>query len=60
LIPSQFQNELSKLKKETDICLFAQKLGIAPGIVVGRMQHEQLLPFNRFNKFNETFSRELN
>lgn len=28
---------------------FAQKVGIAPGIVVGRLQHEKLLPFSHCN-----------
>jgi HTH-type transcriptional regulator / antitoxin HigA len=28
---------------------FASKLAIAPGIVVGRLQHERLLPFNQLN-----------
>ncbi len=28
---------------------FAQKIGIAPGIVVGRLQHEKLLPYNHCN-----------
>ena len=28
---------------------FAQKVGIAPGIVVGRLQHEKLLPFDHCN-----------
>lgn len=27
----------------------AKQLGIAPGIVVGRLQHERAVPFNRFN-----------
>ena len=27
---------------------FSRSLGIAPGIVVGRLQHERLIPFNRF------------
>jgi HTH-type transcriptional regulator / antitoxin HigA len=28
---------------------FAQKVGIAPGIVVGRLQHEKLLPYDHCN-----------
>lgn len=28
---------------------FAAKQGVAPGIVVGRLQHERLLPFNQLN-----------
>jgi len=37
------------------ICAFAQELGIAPGIVVGRLQHEQLIQFNQFNKLKRWF-----
>jgi HTH-type transcriptional regulator / antitoxin HigA len=28
---------------------FAAKEAIAPGIVVGRLQHERILPFNQLN-----------
>ena len=31
------------------ISAFECRLGIAPGIVVGRLQHEMMIPFNRFN-----------
>lgn len=34
---------------------FAQQIGIAPGIVVGRLQHERKLPFTHLNKLKETF-----
>jgi addiction module HigA family antidote len=33
-----------------DILAFAQRIGIAPGIVVGRMQHEGLVPPQNFNR----------
>jgi HTH-type transcriptional regulator / antitoxin HigA len=33
-----------------DIIEFAQRLGIAPGIVVGRLQHEGLVPPQNFNQ----------
>jgi addiction module HigA family antidote len=29
---------------------FAHSIGIAPGIIVGRLQHDRHLPFNRFNE----------
>jgi addiction module HigA family antidote len=35
---------------ETNITAFARDIGIAPGIVVGRLQHDDLLPPNRGNK----------
>ncbi len=34
---------------------FATEQDIAPGIVVGRLQHERLLPFNQLNHFKRSF-----
>lgn len=34
---------------QTSISNFANQLGIAPGIVVGRLQHDQVIPFSHFN-----------
>lgn len=34
---------------------FAHHLGIAPGIVVGRLQHEKLIEFKRGNTLKEKF-----
>ena len=34
---------------------FATELGIAPGIVVGRLQHEGLLPYTHLNGLKQTF-----
>lgn len=51
LIPDQFSKDLQKLKKnEKSIRNFAKEIGIAPGIVVGRMQKEKLLPWNHLNR----------
>ncbi|MBI4583583.1 MAG: helix-turn-helix domain-containing protein [Planctomycetes bacterium] len=33
-----------------DVLNFAKKIGIAPGIIVGRLQHDKLLPYNRLNE----------
>lgn len=35
--------------KQADILTFAARLGIAPGIVVGRLQHEKCIPFTACN-----------
>ena len=44
LIPPEFAKQLSKITTNEDsIRQFAKDLGIAPGIVVGRMQKEKLL-----------------
>jgi Zn-dependent peptidase ImmA (M78 family) len=32
-------------RKKVGIQAFAKKVGVAPGIIVGRLQHEKLLPF---------------
>jgi addiction module HigA family antidote len=49
LIPPQRVKCLEALKTEAAVKSFAQELGIAPGIVVGRMQHEGWLPHSHLN-----------
>lgn len=39
----------AKPKSRSEVEAFAQRLGIAPGIVVGRLQRESLLPWNHLN-----------
>jgi HTH-type transcriptional regulator / antitoxin HigA len=43
LIPPQYNAELSSLKSKTAVIEFAQRMGIHPGIVVGRLQHDGLI-----------------
>ena len=43
LIPPQYEAELPKLKSKDAVVEFAKQVGIHPGIVVGRLQHEQLI-----------------
>lgn len=38
-----------------DINEFAQHLGIAPGIVVGRLQHDEIVPRENFNQLKQRF-----
>jgi Zn-dependent peptidase ImmA (M78 family) len=38
-----------KLRRTTEIQLFAQKYKVAPGILVGRMQRENLIPWAHLN-----------
>lgn len=50
LIPPRHRSELFELPKtRAKVVEFAQKAGIAPGIVVGRLQHEGLLPYTHLN-----------
>lgn len=51
LIPLCYIKQLKELpKSEVAIKKFSKSIGIAPGIVVGRMQRERLLPWNFLNK----------
>lgn len=49
LIPPKYDRLLQRLALR-DVPSFAEQLGIAPAIVVGRLQHEGLVPFNRGNE----------
>jgi len=50
LIPRALEPELRLLRTPQEIEDFAERIGIAPGIVVGRLQKEQLLRWNQGNK----------
>ncbi len=51
LIPRKNWEQFVSVKQfsESAVIEFAQEQGIASGIVVGRLQHEKLLPWNRLN-----------
>lgn len=42
--------ELARLKTLDDARRFADRIGIAPGIVVGRLQHDNLWPYSQGNR----------
>ena len=48
LIPPRFASRLSELATAADVEAFADAIGVAPGIVVGRMQHEKLIPHSQW------------
>lgn len=37
------------------VCDFANKIGIAPGIVVGRLQKERCITYNMLNELKEQY-----
>ena len=39
----------------TRVVAFAKELGIAPGVVVGRLQHDEVVPFSWFQNLKRTF-----
>jgi HTH-type transcriptional regulator/antitoxin HigA len=49
LIPRRFEWRLQELRTEADVRSFAAEIGIAPGIVVGRLQKEELWSWSRGN-----------
>lgn len=56
LIPFKFQKELSKLKRnKRDIIDFAMRLDISPGIVIGQMQHHDILDKKYLNSYKRTY-----
>ena len=52
LIPEEAFDDLKKrnYKEKSEIVSFAKEQGIAPGIVVGRLQLERMLDYNMFNE----------
>lgn len=49
LIPPEYESELRRLTL-TDVPDFAERLGIDAGIVIGRLQHDGLIPNHRGNE----------
>jgi HTH-type transcriptional regulator/antitoxin HigA len=54
LIPPDRAKELQTLKSDLDVQRFAADVGIAPGIVVGRMQHDELWGYNRGHRLKRS------
>jgi HTH-type transcriptional regulator / antitoxin HigA len=50
LIPRRYEREFQHLRTDSDVIAFAEELGIAPGIVVGRLQKERVWDWNRGNR----------
>ncbi len=53
LIPRSFEAELLTLDSDESIRTFAKEVGIAPGIVVGRLQKEGILNWNQRNNLKQ-------
>jgi HTH-type transcriptional regulator/antitoxin HigA len=56
LIPRRREAELSQLVTNADVDAFAEDIGIAPGIVVGRLQFEHRWTYNRGVEFKQRFT----
>ena len=56
LIPCAEARELASLKALDDVRRFADKIGIVPGIVVRRLQHDGLWPYTQGNQLKRKLS----
>jgi HTH-type transcriptional regulator / antitoxin HigA len=56
LIPRADAKPLPSLRTAADVQAYADQIGIAPGIVVGRLQHDGLWPFSRGNQLKRQLS----
>lgn len=55
LIPPEYTDELESLRSEPGIRRFATKIGIHPGIVVGRLQKEGILSWKALNDLKQRY-----
>ncbi|MHB9100548.1 MAG: ImmA/IrrE family metallo-endopeptidase [Sulfuricella sp.] len=55
LIPDHFAPQLSGLRTKSAVCDFAKAIGIHPGIVVGRLQHDGLIDPSWMNDLRVSF-----
>lgn len=55
LIKRKHEAELGTLTTHADVKRFAKRIGVAPGIVVGRLQHEGRWPYNKGNDLKQLF-----
>lgn len=56
LIPQEFQAALMILRQEArEVIRFARRVGVAPGIVVGQLQHHGRLKRNQLNSLKRRF-----
>jgi HTH-type transcriptional regulator/antitoxin HigA len=54
LVPKEERSGLSNLASEADVVAFANRLGIAPGIVVGRLQHEGVWSWSKGHRLKRS------
>jgi len=56
LIPPRFERELPGLKSRAAVLEFAQRIGVHPGVVVGRLQRDGILPYSHLNALKVKFA----
>jgi HTH-type transcriptional regulator / antitoxin HigA len=59
LIPESNQDEMVRLSRSAqDVIRFARKIGVAPGIVVGQLQHRRLVPYQYLHGLKRRFAED--
>lgn len=57
LVPNEYGDELASIKcNMKSIVAFARKIGLAPGIVVGQLQHTGRVKYDRLNSLKRRYS----
>lgn len=56
LIPKLYDPRLPGMRTRSAIVAFAESIAVTPGIVVGRLQHDKLIPNNHHNDIKTTFT----
>ena len=56
LIPAPHDAELGGLRSRVAVEAFAKRIGVHPGIVVGRLQRDGILPYTHLNRLKAKFS----
>jgi HTH-type transcriptional regulator/antitoxin HigA len=56
LIPAEFDPELPELTRLADMVGFAQRIGVSPGVVVGRLQHDGVIGFHIGNHIKRRYT----
>jgi HTH-type transcriptional regulator/antitoxin HigA len=49
LISPEYQGQLEEVRSPDDAKVLADQLGVDVSIIVGRLQHEKLIPFSKWN-----------
>ncbi|MHA7227816.1 ImmA/IrrE family metallo-endopeptidase [Glutamicibacter soli] len=55
LIPARFKQRLKTLRFDKDVIVFAEEIGVSPGIVVGQLHHLGLWERNRGHRLHNRF-----
>jgi len=56
LVPTDVEAELPSLTSKAKVKAFATRIGVHPGIVVGRLQHDGRIDMSWMNDLKETFA----